>query len=344
MTNIANVSQADIIANDAFEQALYSRMVTSTVALETASVSIRELICEGLTGLEPASTIFIRRRNALAISYAVGRVMVRANVTEAKARELHSLRNYNASKCVNGLQAGMRPKEAHQYIRTAESTFSGWLSEEGFADETKAGNRQGTKATPAVTSVAPAPAPAPAPEPTTIDKATPALDANGNEVMLDASGEVAPVIPPAFKKSYNGFSRLEAIAAELSKAMRECPNEFQHGAFACAADIVNLVKAMVVSHAADKAQAKLAPVPTVTLTNNDGANVLVAAVTAVGALGTASAIIEEEEATLIAAASAQSAKLIGALADKPARRVLSLPIGKAAKKASKAKVLETANA
>jgi len=342
MTNIANVSQADIIANDAFEQALYSRMVTSTVALETASVSIRELICEGLTGLEPASTIFIRRRNALAISYAVGRVMVRANVTEAKARELHSLRNYNASKCVNGLQAGMRPKEAHQYIRTAESTFSGWLSEEGFADETKAGNRQGTKATPAVTSVAPAPAPAP--EPTTIDKATPALDANGNEVMLDASGEVAPVIPPAFKKSYNGFSRLEAIAAELSKAMRECPNEFQHGAFACAADIVNLVKAMVVSHAADKAQAKLAPVPTVTLTNNDGANVLVAAVTAVGALGTASAIIEEEEATLIAAANAQSAKLIGALADKPARRVLSLPIGKAAKKASKAKVLETANA
>jgi len=341
MTNIANVSQADIIANDAFEQALYSRMVTSTVALETASVSIRELICEGLTGLEPASTIFIRRRNALAISYAVGRVMVRANVTEAKARELHSLRNYNASKCVNGLQAGMRPKEVHQYIRTAESTFSGWLSEEGFADETKAGNRQGTKATPAtpaVTSVAPAP------EPTTIDKATPALDANGNEVMLDASGEVAPVIPPAFKKSYNGFSRLEAIAAELSKAMRECPNEFQHGAFACAADIVNLVKAMVVSHAADKAQAKLAPVPTVTLTNNDGANVLVAAVTAVGALGTASAIIEEEEATLIAAANAQSAKLIGALADKPARRVLSLPIGKAAKKASKAKVLETANA
>ena len=250
--NINNVSQADLIANDVFEQALYSRMVMTTVALETASVSIRELICEGLTGLEPTSTIFVRRRNALAISYAVGRVMVRANVTEDKARELHSFRNYNASKCINGLQAGMRPRDVHQYIRTAESTFSGWLSEEGFADETKAGNRQGTKATP--------PAPAPAPEPAIIDKATPALDASGNEVVLDANGEVAPVVPPAFKKSYNGFTRLEAIAAELSKALRECPNEFQHGAFSCASDIVSSVKAMVAAHEKEKVAATAAVV------------------------------------------------------------------------------------
>jgi hypothetical protein len=149
----------------------------------------------------------------------------------------------------------MRPKEAHQYIRTAESTFSGWLSEEGFADETKAGNRQGTKATPptpVVTSVAPAPGP------TTIDKATPALDDKGNEVMLDASGEVAPVIPPAFKKSYNGFSRLEAIAAELSKALRDCPNEFQHGAFSCAVDVVGRVKDMVAEHELEKVGVKAA--------------------------------------------------------------------------------------
>lgn len=258
--NITNVSQSDIIANDELERSLYARMITSTVALESASVSIRELICEALDGLDKASTIFNRRRNMLAASYAVGRVMVRANVTEAKARELHSFRNYNHSKCVNGLQAGMRPKDVHQYIRTAESTFSGWISEEGFADETKAGNRQGTKATPP--SMVPAPAGTPvqaiAPEPTTIDKAAPALDASGNEVVLDASGEVAVVVPPAFKKSYNGFTRLEAIAAELSKVMRECPNEFQHGAFACAVDIVNRVKEMVAEHELEKASAKAA--------------------------------------------------------------------------------------
>jgi hypothetical protein len=249
--NINNVSQADLIANDVLEQALYSRMITVTVALEGASVSIRDLICEALDGLDKASTIFVRRRNALAISYAVGRVMVRAGVDEAKARELHSFRNYNASKCVSGLQAGMRPKDVHQYIRTAESTFSGWLSEEGFTDETKASNRQGTKATPATPAT-------PAPEPTTINKDTPALDANGNEVVLDATGEVAPVIPPAFKKSYNGFTRLEAIAAELSKALRECPNEFQHGAFACASDIVSAVKAMVAAHELEKVAATAA--------------------------------------------------------------------------------------